>query len=146
MREMAWERVGHLYPKAKLPDGGEATVIAWLWARTVLCPNPVCGIPMPLITTFQLSKKKGNEHWTRPVVDRETNTVSFIVQNHSNDIPLERTVIRGGKGVVCVACNGTAAHAYIREQSTAGNMGEQMIGVVAEGTADGCSYLPRIST
>ena len=35
MREMAWERIGHLYPKAKLPDGGEVTVIAWLWARTV---------------------------------------------------------------------------------------------------------------
>ena len=133
MREMAWDQIGHLYPKAKLPDGSEATVIAWLWARTVPCPNPVCGIPMPLLTNLQLSKKRGKEHWTKPVVDRETNTVSFIVQDHKDDIPLERTVIRGGKGVVCVACQGTSTHAYIREQSTAGNMGEQMMGIVTEG-------------
>ena len=35
MREEAFKRIGHLYPKAKLSDGSNATVIAWLWARTV---------------------------------------------------------------------------------------------------------------
>ena len=34
IQERASERVGHLYPKAQLPDGDAATVIAWLWART----------------------------------------------------------------------------------------------------------------
>ena len=57
MREMARERIGHLYPKAPLPNGGEATVIAWLWARTVPCPNPACGFAMPLLKTFLLSRK-----------------------------------------------------------------------------------------
>ena len=133
MREEAFKRIGHLYPKAKLPDGGEATVIAWLWARTVPCPNPACGVAMPLMTTFQLSKKTSNRHWTKPVYDRETNAVSFHAQNHDEGIDLERTVIRGGKGVICVACNGASTHAYIREQSRAGNMGEQMTAIVAEG-------------
>src|SRR5690554_2939633 len=52
MREEAEKRIGHLYPKVKLPPeygGGEATVIAWLWARTVQCPNPACGVRMPLV-------------------------------------------------------------------------------------------------
>ena len=49
MREEALHRIGRLYPKAQLPDGGEATVIAWIWARTVTCPNPACGIEMPLV-------------------------------------------------------------------------------------------------
>ncbi len=40
MREMAWERIGHLYPKAKLPDGGEATVIAWLWGAHCALSQP----------------------------------------------------------------------------------------------------------
>ena len=46
MRDEAQKRIGHLYPKVTLPreyGGGEATVIAWLWARTVTCPNPACG-------------------------------------------------------------------------------------------------------
>jgi putative DNA methylase len=33
MRDEAERRIGHFYPKARLPDGSEATVIAWLWAR-----------------------------------------------------------------------------------------------------------------
>ncbi len=48
MRNDAERRIGHLYPKLKLPkeEGGSATVIAWLWARTVRCPNPACGARM----------------------------------------------------------------------------------------------------
>jgi putative DNA methylase len=44
MRDEAEKRIGHLYPKARLPDGTEATVIAWLWARTVRSPDPRCGL------------------------------------------------------------------------------------------------------
>ena len=30
MREMAYERIGHLYPNIRMPNGKEATVIGWL--------------------------------------------------------------------------------------------------------------------
>ena len=46
MRDEAFRRISRLYPTVRLPEvqgGGEATVIAWLWARTVTCPNPACG-------------------------------------------------------------------------------------------------------
>ena len=132
MRERAWERIGHLYPKAKLPDGGEATVIAWLWARTVPCPNPACGVAMPLMRTFQISTKSGNQHWTRPVVDRAAKIVSFVVQADSNGVPTEATV--GGRvGATCVACNSVSSIDYVREQARAGEMGEIMTATVAEG-------------
>lgn len=48
MRDEAVSRIGKLYPVVTLPDGTSATAIAWLWARTVTCPNPACGISMPL--------------------------------------------------------------------------------------------------
>ena len=131
MREMAWEGIGHLYPEAKLPKGSEATVIAWLWARTVPCPNPACGVSMPLMRTFQLSKKSNNRHWMKPAVDRASRTVSFEVQNHPGGVPTEGSVNRNG--ATCVACKGTVPLEYVREQSRAGRMGEQMIGIVAEG-------------
>ncbi len=131
IREMAWERIGHLYPKAKLPNRGEATVIAWLWARNVPCPNPACGVAMPLMRTFQLSTKGNNQHWTKPSVDRASKSISFNVQNHSNGVPTDGTVNRNG--ATCVACNGTVPLSYVREQARAGNMVEQMTGVVAEG-------------
>ena len=64
MRERAFERIGHLYPK----HNGE-TVIAWLWARTVISPNPAVNAPVPLASSFVLSKKKGRECWAKPVIE-----------------------------------------------------------------------------
>jgi len=52
MREEARRRIGSFYPEATLPDGSRAPVIAWLWARTVACPNPACGATMPLVSTY----------------------------------------------------------------------------------------------
>ena len=138
MRDEAFKRIGHLYPpvpiisgKAQLPDGSDATVIAWLWARTIPCPNPACGVQMPLLKTFQLSKKRNNEYWIKPVVDYEAKSVSFVVQNHSGGVPDKGTVNR--HGAVCIACNNAVTLSYVREQVRTGNMGEQMIASVAEG-------------
>ena len=131
MREEAHKRIGHLYPDAQLPDGTSATVVAWLWARTVPCSNPVCGLQMPLMKTFQLSKKKGNEHWVKPVVDRESNTISWVVQTDNEGIPKTGTVNKNG--TFCIACGSAAKLPYVREQAKAGKMGKIMTAVVAEG-------------
>ena len=70
MRDEAERRIGHLYPKAKLPDGSEATVIAWLWARTVRSPDPAAkGAMVPLVSSFMLSTKEGKKAWVEPVID-----------------------------------------------------------------------------
>ena len=131
MREEAFKRIGHLYPKAKLPDGSDAIVIAWLWTRTIPCPNPACGFQMPLLRTFQISQKKNNEHWIRPVIDYGAKRVSFVVQNHRRGVPKGGTVNRNG--AVCIACNNAVPLSYVREQTRVGNMSEQMTAIVAEG-------------
>ena len=131
MREAAHKEIGHLYPKAELPDGTSATVVAWFWARTVPCANPACGLQMPLMRTFQLSKKKSNEHWTKPVIDRETNRISFVVQAHSEGVPKGGTISKNG--AFCIACGSAVKLPYVREQGKAGNMGEIITAIVAEG-------------
>ena len=131
MREEAFKRIGHLYPQVKLSNETNATVIAWLWARTVPCPNPACGIAMPLVATFQLSKKKRNEYWTKPIVDREKNSISFVVQNHNSGVPESGTVNRNG--ATCLGCGGVVKLPYVRKQGQTGNMGEQMTAIIAEG-------------
>ena len=131
MREQAFKRIGHLYPTIKDENGIDRTVIAWLWTRTIPCANPACGIKMPMMKTFQLSKKAKNLHWTKPVIDRETNTISFHVQNHPTDVPTEATVNRNG--ATCIACKSTVKLDYVRQQAREGKMSEQMTAVVAEG-------------
>ena len=129
MREEAFKRIGHHYPEAKLPNGGNATVIAWMWARTIPCPNPACSVAMPLMKTFQLQKNQNSEHWTTPVIDRKAGTISWKVQDHKADGPARSTADK--KGATCISCNGAVKLNYVREQSKSGNLGLQMTAIIA---------------
>ena len=60
-----------LVPEGHRSPGVDATVIAWIWARTVTCPNPACAGTMPLISQFWLGKKKGKERYVYPHPGRE---------------------------------------------------------------------------
>ena len=128
----AFKRIGHLYPEVTLPNGRKTTVIAWLWTRTVPCPNPACGIMIPLMTQFQLSTKPKNLHWIKPVIDKKNNAVSFKVQNNSSGVPNKGAVSKGG--VTCMSCHNSFLLSYVREQSKLGNIGKQMTAIVATGT------------
>ena len=131
MRDEAERRIGHLYPKATLPDGREATVIAWLWARTVTCPNPACRSTMPLVKSFWLGKRKGREAWIRPRPDPVTKRVTFEIR-HSSDGPpsVEGTVSRSG--ATCLVCQSPVPRQHLWDEGRAGRFGKQLLAVVAE--------------
>jgi putative DNA methylase len=137
MREEAERRIGHLYPKAILPDGRQATVIAWIWARTVTCPNPACRATMPLVRSFWLGKKKGKEAWVRPVV--EGGFIRFEIGHGKSGPPIEGTVSR--TGATCLVCNTPVPLAHVRAEGKAGRMGEQLVAIAAEGDRQRI-YLP----
>ena len=62
MKQEAFQRIGHLYPKVKVPHeqgGGEATVIAWIWARTVLHVDVPCRWPAHLYCLRRRGMKLG---------------------------------------------------------------------------------------
>jgi putative DNA methylase len=128
MRDQAFERIGHLYPKAKLRDGSESTVIAWLWTRTVTCPNPACGGRMPLARSFALSTKQGKEAFAEPVVDREAKTVRFEVRQGTGAPP--GTVNR--RGATCVLCGAGVPLDHVRAEGKAGRIGTQLMAIVTD--------------
>ena len=129
MRELAHASIGHLYPDAIGPDGKAATVLAWLWARTLPCPSPACGVHTPLVPTFQLSGKPNNQHWIRPVVDSTSRAVSFTIQNHNGGVNESHAV--SGKGATCLSCGTTISGEHLHEGSTAGKIGQQMVAIYA---------------
>jgi putative DNA methylase len=160
MREEAEKRIGHLYPKVQVirqKDGSyrlatpeeirnpqskieNLTVIAWLWARTVKCPNPACGAQMPLVRSFALSTKSGKQAWVEPIVDRSQQppVVRFEVQTGIGK-PRDGTVNR--RGATCLCCGTPVPFDHVRAEGRAGRMGAQLMAIVAEGT-HGRIYLP----
>ena len=135
MRNEAEKRIGHLYPKVKVSDeqgGGEATVIAWVWARMAECHNPICKAQMPLVTTFWLSNKRGNKAWIEPVVDKANKTVRFEVKM-GEGAPPDPTKIGRGSRFRCLVCHQDSPEEYIKNQSIEGRIDVQLMAIVAEG-------------
>lgn len=139
MKREAFSRIGHLYPKVQVPQsqgGGEATVIAWIWARTVKCPNPICGCMTPLMHSNFLSKKKGKVAWIR--ISYSNGKAVYHIE-HNNKPIVDGTINR--KGAVCAKCGSPIDYNYIRNESIIRAMGADLVAVVGEG-ASGRIYCP----
>ena len=151
MRDEAFKRIGHLYPPVQVvrqEDGTyrhataaelaepkkakveELTVIAWIWARTVKCPNPACGCEMPLTRSFGLSKRKGQKAHIIPSLqeENESRRINFSIALDDKK-PKEGTINR--KGVTCIACDTPTPLDYVREQGKKDEIGVDLMAIVA---------------
>lgn len=138
MGKEAERRIGDLYPMATLEDGRQAPVIAWLWARTVSCPNPACGIDMPLVRSWWLGKKKGKETYVVPRVVGDAGhpsgqRVAFEIGHGLAGAPTEATDGTVGRlGGRCIACEASVPLTYIRSEGQAGRISSVLMTVVAQ--------------
>jgi putative DNA methylase len=161
MRNEAFRRIGNLYPfvsitkeiLAERPDlkkqglklGDNLTVVAWLWARTVKCPNPACGAQMPLVSTFSLSKNKNNNSWIEPIVikqDGQKTSLSFAVKSGQSKAPEAPKIGRGAQ-FRCVSCGQIASERDIRLEFRAKRVSPVMMAIVVE-TKAGRTFLSPI--
>lgn len=127
MRDRAQERIGHLYPKSALSDGTQATVIAWIWARTITCPNPACGIQTPLVRSWWLGKKRGKEAYVVPTVVADAaavpgRRVTFQIRHDPRRAPTRENdgTMSGTRGGRCVACGTAVAAEEVHRQTDVG--------------------------
>ena len=141
MREKALEQIGHLYPQVDLPrekGGGKATVVAWIWARTVPSPDPAFSdVDVPLVSSFLLSSRKGNEVWIEPIVDRLTKNISWRMRKGGTKTELADAAMgtTAGKRQAfrCLMSNAAVPYDHIRKAGKSGKMGQTLIAIVAEG-------------
>lgn len=132
MKQEAYKRIGHLYPKVKDENGEEHTVIAWIWTRTVKCPNPSCGCEMPLAGTFALSKRRGHEACVVPQFNYSQRVITYKVRTGKGDIPEAGKTSRGAK-FKCIMCGEATTPEYIKNEAIKGRMNAHLMAVVAEG-------------
>ena len=154
MREEAFKRIGHLYPKIEVTVdmakkrtdlsgliGQKLTVIAWLSARTVKSPNPAFShVEVPLASSFVLSSKKGKEAWIVPVIEGD----SYRFEIRTGKIPdnaKDGTKLSRGANFRCLLSNTPMTSDHIKSEGKAGRMRQRLMAIVAEGK-NGRVYLP----
>jgi len=132
IRDRARSKIGHLYPKAILPKeygGGEVDVIAWIWARTIQCSNPACRAKAPMVRSFWLAHKKPYFVHAKPILDQESKTVRFVIQNGGE--PEKETT--SGKGARCLFCGAFYRKAEVRDLAITHGHEEIPFAVVVDG-------------
>ncbi|SHJ89975.1 putative DNA methylase [Bradyrhizobium lablabi] len=138
MRGEAEKRIGYLYPKAKLPDGSDATVIAWLWARTVRSPDPAAkGAMVPLISSFLLSSREGSKAWVDPIIDAaERDGYRFEMKTGKLTKADEERLRVGTKptrgNFICLLTGSAIDEEWIRAEGKARRIGVRLMAIVAE--------------
>ena len=138
MREEALNRIGDRYPKATLLDGNEATVIAWLWARTVRSPDPAAkGAMVPLVSSFMLSTKEGKKAWAEVVIDPAApDGWRFEVKSGKLSKEDEKRLKAGNigrsTGGTCSLTGSSMPFNYIREEGQRTGLGVRLMAIVAK--------------
>ena len=151
MRERVFERIGHLYPQVDLPKehgGGKATVIAWIWARTVPSPDPAFDcVDVPLASSFLLSAKKGREVWIEPIVDRAARSITWCIRKGgtTREIAAAKAGTKARRANFrCLLSDSAITADYVKMQGRAGRMGQTLMAIVAEGNT-GRVYVEPLS-
>lgn len=139
IKKKAISKIGHMYPTVLDYSGKEHPVIAWIWVRTMKCPNPACGCTIPLSSTYILSTKKGKEAWAEPVVSGKE--ISFII--HSGKCPKDKETNKLGRSAIfrCISCGEATTDEYVKNVATSTGLGTQLMAIVAD-SKNGRLYLP----
>jgi putative DNA methylase len=133
VRDEAREQIGRFYPKVNGHD-----VIAWIWARTIKCPNPACGFELPLLRSLKLGETRGQIFSIEPIFNGREKTIDFEVKKGSQDPP-EGSVHR--KGIRCFHCKDPIPFTYAKSEGQAGRITYKPVAMIVEGDRQS-SYLP----
>jgi adenine-specific DNA methylase len=88
VNEQAEKELAEFYPKD--PDG--ATPIAYLWARTIRCEGPGCGVEVPLIRSIWLGSRPSPQRPGRPHPPRLLGRVGKVASRPRASKPSARAM------------------------------------------------------
>ena len=135
IRDEAARRLANLYPPI---DGDDP--LAWIWFRTVECPNPACGIEMPLTTKWWLSRRKGRVVYAVPEVHPDSaasagRSIRYAIRSDPQGAPgKDDKGTVGRTGATCIACKSQVDLKYVRAEGVAGRIGHHLVAAVKPGS------------
>jgi putative DNA methylase len=120
------------------------TPVAYLWTRTVKCPNPACGAAVPLVRQTWLCKKSKKYVALKVIPNHETKQVEFEVVEAATEKELGFDPAAGSSrgNSTCRHCGTTVKGDYVKEQGKADKMGQQLMAIICTTPgAKGKTYL-----
>jgi len=111
----------------------ELTPVAYLWTRTVVCPNPACGAEVPLVRQTWLCKKNKKYVAFKIIPNHKTKRVDFKVVETTTekDLGFDPALGSSRGSSTCHHCGTTIqSKPYIQNEGKAGRISQQLMTII----------------
>lgn len=122
----------------------ELTPVAYLWTRTVKCPNPACRADVPLVRQTWLCKKAKKCVALKVIPNFQTMRVDFRVVEAATEKDLGFDPSSGSSrgNSTCRHCGTTFKNDHVKTEGKAGRIGQQLMAIVCTTAGEqGKTYL-----
>lgn len=138
------QEIGDLYPQVEIKNSelkikkpiansdSVLTPVAYLWTRTVKCPDPNCGADVPLVRQTWLCKKKNRYVALKVIPNKQTKKVEFEVVGASKEEDLGFDPSSGSSrgNSTCRHCGTNVNVKYVKQEGVANRISQQLMAIV----------------
>lgn len=131
-------------PPKQLSLAQGLTPVAYLWTRTVKCPNPACGADVPLVRQTWLCKKAKKYVALRVIPNHVTMRVEFEVVEAAaeKDLGFDPAAGSSRGNSTCRHCGTTVGVDVVKTEGMAGRIRQQLMAIVCTTVGEqGKTYL-----
>lgn len=111
IRDQAEEELRDLYPK----DHDGSVPVAYLWARTIHCEGPGCGIELPLIGMPWLAREGARSIGLSIKADQKNQKIDIEIMHRIKSSEVSAPIVKGGSAT-CPACDYSTPKTAVRKQ------------------------------
>jgi adenine-specific DNA methylase len=127
IKKEAEKELSEFYPKD--PDG--STPIAYIWARTIRCEGPGCGVEVPLMRSLWLAKKGRNSVALKMIPNKKDKRVDFeIIKGDLKEKDVQPGTVKRGSAT-CPVCGYTTPVGRVKEQAKEKGLPVRMVVIVS---------------
>lgn len=123
-------KIAELYPESE----EELPPYAYIWARTIQCEGPACGVEVPVSRSLALDSRKKSAAYIEFAIEGDTIGTQVVKKQRSGQYPTAR---RGS--VTCPKCGYTTPRKRVEEQAQRIGLHSRLL-AVAYDTARGRVY------
>lgn len=111
LKQQAEKEFNEFYPK----DSDGKNPITYLWARTIICEGPGCGVEVPLLKSLWLAQKGSKSVALNLNAPRNRKTIEIEILNNVKSKDVNAGTVKRGS-VTCPRCGYTTPVTQVREQ------------------------------
>jgi putative DNA methylase len=125
VKDRAEGELADLFPR----ENGQPRPSVFFWCRTMACPNPSCGVQMPLLSSLRLSDSARRQTWLRLDATTDPIGIELVEGAPPAGVDVTQGTVRASSAT-CPRCSTAVSAADVRAYGCREGFGERLYAVL----------------